>query len=235
MPIARRSLLALGAAGASTLLLDACGSDKKKSHDKATPAPAAPPAHGGAMPDTVMIIRHGEKPTGSGAPYGITEAGEKDDKSLTVVGWNRAGALAALFDPRAADGSPAPLRPHLFRPATIFASNANGDGSKRPLETITPLAAALGLTPNQQYTKGQEAELVAGLAGAAGPVLISWQHEKIGAILAQLGPADPTPPANWPDNRFDMVFVLTRNSPGDRWTFTQVPQLLLAGDLPTPI
>ncbi|RJO79438.1 histidine phosphatase family protein [Nocardia panacis] len=187
------------------------------------------------MPGTVMIIRHAEKPSGSGKPDGITEAGEKDDKSLTVLGWNRAGALTALFDPRGSDGAPAPLRPHLVRPATIFASAPNGDGSKRPLQTIVPLAAALGLTPNQRFTKGQEAELVSGLAGATDPVLISWQHENIAAIVAHLGPVEPAPPTSWPGDRYDIVYVFNRAAPTDRWNFTQVPQMLLAGDRPTPI
>jgi hypothetical protein len=34
-----------------------------------------------------MIIRHAEKPTGTGAPYGVTDAGEQDPESLIVDGW----------------------------------------------------------------------------------------------------------------------------------------------------
>jgi hypothetical protein len=40
-------------------------------------------------------------------------------------------------------------------------------------------------------------------------------------------------PQYWPLDRFDLVWVFDRR--GDTWTFTQVPQLLLAGDRPEGI
>ena len=39
----------------------------------------------------------------------------------------------------------------------------------------------------------------------------------------------PAPPTKWPHDRFDIVWVFTRQHDGT-WKFTQVPQLLLAGD-----
>ncbi|MEC3917596.1 hypothetical protein [Nocardia sp. CDC160] len=230
----RRSVLGLGSAAVLGTVLTACGGGKKK-HDKpATSAtPASPPPATGSLPDTIMIIRHAEKPTGSGKPYGITADGEQDEESLTVRGWTRAGALVELFDPWNSDGSPASLRPGLLRPAAIYASDPGSHGSKRPEQTVTPLAAALNVKIDARFPKGQEAQLVAALSGVAGPVLISWQHENIGAILAQLSGIAPAPPKSWPDDRFDIVYVLTRNGTG--WTFTQVPQMLIAGDSPAPI
>ncbi|MEU7146040.1 histidine phosphatase family protein [Nocardia sp. NPDC046473] len=225
----RRTMFAALGAGAMTIGLTACRGGAKPA--RATPTPV--PAGVGALPDTVMIIRHAEKPTGSGGPRGVTEDGDKDNESLTVRGWTRAGALAELFAPRAGDGTPAPLRVGLSRPATIFASNPGGDGSKRPQQTVTPLAQALSVSVDTRFTKGQEAELVAALPGTRGPVLISWQHESIGAIVEHLGAVDPAPPKSWPGERFDMVYVFTRR--GDGWGFTQVPEILLAGDSPTPI
>lgn len=222
--------------------LSACGTSKDKHHhdketnkDKDQPMHSAPmtPLPIGSAPDVVMIIRHAEKPNDSGTPYGITEDGVQDVESLTVRGWTRAGALVGLFDPRTLDGNAAPLRPGLSRPAAVIASTPNGKGSKRPVETVTPLAAALGTQIDQRFAKGQEAQAIAALAGMAGPVLISWQHESIGALIAQLGAIDPAPPADWPGDRFDIVYVFTRQGSG--WSFTQVPQLLLAGDSATPI
>ncbi|AYF76429.1 histidine phosphatase family protein [Nocardia yunnanensis] len=218
------SALAAGAA------LSACGGKK---HDKPVTAPVSPPASTGTPPNLIMIIRHAEKPDGSGKPYGLTADGDRDEESLTTRGWTRAGALIGLFDPRNGDGSPAALRPGLARPATIFASNAGAHGSKRPEQTVTPLAAALGSTVDTRFSKGQEAELVAALAGAPGPVLISWQHENIGSIIAHLGQVTPTPPSSWPGERFDLVYLFTRNDKG--WNFAQHTQNLLSGDSATPI
>jgi hypothetical protein len=56
-------------------------------------------------------------------------------------------------------------------------------------------------------------------------VLVSWEHKAIHQIVTGLGgPRSP----DWPDDRFDMVFVLDRTGAG--WDLTQVPQMLLAGD-----
>ncbi len=188
---------------------------------------------GGTSPDRVMIIRHAEKPDGSGTPYGITSDGEQDDKSLIVRGWTRAGALVELFDPRDAEAEPSATRAGIARPATIFAADPGKHGSKRPLETVTPLAQALGLRVDQRFSKGQEQDLVAALAGAQGPVLIGWEHESIEAIIDQMGTITPAPPKDWPGDRFDMVYVFDRDGAG--WNFTQVPQMLLSGDSTTPI
>jgi len=52
-------------------------------------------------------------------------------------------------------------------------------------------------------------------------------------IAEHLGPANPTPPRHWPHDRFDMIWTFTPEPNG--WRFTQIPQLLLPGDLPYPI
>ena len=193
----------------------------------------------GGAPSRVMIIRHGEKPRRKGkAPFGVDAAGERGFESLSVEGWQRAGALVALFAPargRLQDSS-------LVVPDLIYAAaplhRAGGDGSqsKRPLETITPLAAKLGLTPDLGYTKGDEAALARDVLARAGSILISWQHAGIpkiaGLIAAAAPPRAPIPPS-WPEDRYDLVWVLTApEATGRRWAFVQVPQLLLAGDRP---
>src|SRR5262245_2037097 len=101
-------------------------------------------------PTQIMLIRHAEKPYGT--HYGVTEHGNRNAESLIVRGWQRAGALVALFDP--AVGSL--QNPYLVVPTAIYASNPVtvasstkkgkkiGSKSQRPLQTITPLAARLG-------------------------------------------------------------------------------------------
>jgi hypothetical protein len=227
MRVGRRSVLGM-AAGALAPALAACGG-KHAPGTVATPVASS----SGPRPQTVMIIRHAEKPVGAGAPYGVTQNGDRDAESLIVRGWTRAGALVQLFAPCDPDASPVPTRPGIVRPATIFASDPGAHNSRRPMQTVIPLAKSLGMPVDLRFRQGQEAELVAALPGVASPVLIAWEHENIGAIIDRLGAVTPTPPKTWPDDRFDVVYVFTRT--GDGWNFTQVPQVLLAEDATTPI
>ena len=38
----------------------------------------------------------------------------------------------------------------------------------------------------------------------------------------------PTPPSDWPDDRFDVVWTFTRTADG--WRFAQLPELVLPQD-----
>ena len=179
--------------------------------------------------DTIMIIRHGEKPAGSQKSSGVDATGSQSPGSLSVRGWQRAGALVGLFDPAAAD----PIRAGLSRPRSIYAAKPDGDAGQRPSQTVTPLADRLGLTVNTTYAKGNVQALVQDITAVHGTVLVCWQHEEIPALAAALGPVTTPVPTNWPDDRFDLVWAFTRVATG--WSFRQVPQLLLAGDHADPI
>jgi hypothetical protein len=187
-------------------------------------------ADGAAGDDqVVMIIRHAEKPLHpSGSPHGVTPDGDRDAHSLTVDGWVRAGALVGLFAPARGE-PPSGLR----RPDTIYGSAHAGGHSKRSEQTVTPLAARLGLDVIKRYAAGDETHLARELRTRPGATLVSWHHEAIHLITEQLGEVTPTPPARWPHDRFDVVWIFTRSGPA--WRFTQVPQMLLPGDLPYPI
>jgi hypothetical protein len=180
------------------------------------------------MPDKIIIIRHGEKPP----PLGVTIEGDPDAKSLSVRGWVRAGALVAYFAPPG--GAPAAAAV----PDVIYASSPAGP-SRRPLQTVAPLAEKLGLQPKTRLTKGDEKALAAAVLAEGGTVLICWQHEQIPDIVRHLTSGASSPlevPRDWPDDRFDVVWVLTRTAePGEPWRFSQVPQRLLAGDRAEPI
>jgi len=180
------------------------------------------------MPTTIMIIRHAEKPLKSDDARGVDTDGANDKHSLTVTGWARAGALVELL---ASHRNPPPAG--LRRPDGLVASEGGGSNSTRPAETLVPLAAKLGLEVDTTFSRGQEAELVAALAGRAGAVLVAWQHESISDIVAHLGAVTPAPPVGWPDSRYDVVWVFEGGS--GKWTFRQVPQLLLAGDSAEPL
>ena len=65
-----------------------------------------------------------------------------------------------------------------------------------------------------------------------GTVLVAWEHKRLPGLIDLL-PDAPHVPRHWPDNRFDLVWILDRTARG--WSFSQLPQLLLAGDRATPI
>ena len=73
--------------------------------------------------------------------------------------------------------------------------------------------------------------LVAAIDKLEGTVLVAWSHENILKITKSMKVDCPLP-AEWPDDRFDLVWVFDRVRTG--WKFTQVTQCLLAGDSPTP-
>jgi hypothetical protein len=188
--------------------------------------PAAPQAPAAAA-TLVMVIRHGEKPDDD--TDGVDAQGRADDSSLTPIGWQRAHQLVELFDPAQVS-----LRPGLARPAVIYAAGANDEGrGQRTRETVAPLAQRLGITVDTRFGKGDEEQLVEHALAHPGPVLISWQHGEIPAIAEAFSTVTPSPPSEWPDDRFDLVWTFTKTPDG--WHFAQVPELVLPGDQTSPI
>lgn len=202
---------------------------------------------GDGPPEVIYIIRHGEKPAepdghgkhqpDPGPPHGIDFHGRKDEHSLLPRGWQRSGALAALFGPAA--GSP---RGGLRTPGTLLAPSY-GDQARtaghRSFQTIQGLADLLGLAIATPYEVGHESRLAASvLESCSGVVLICWEHDHI-PVLAGAFPAAPGPdiPGKWPGHRFDVIWALTRQrGPApSAYAFSQVPQQLLPGDAGTAI
>jgi hypothetical protein len=177
----------------------------------------------------IMLIRHAEKPEGK--DVGVTAEGKQSDEELIVRGWQRSGALVRLFAPRTGNF----VDPHLAQPKIIFASGvAKHSDSLRPQHTVLELATLLALTLQTKYPKGDEADLAKVAVAATGPVLIAWEHEAIPDIVNAIVGNNTTCPQKWHGSRFDLVWVLDAK-PGGGWSFTQVPQLVLAGDSDKPI
>jgi hypothetical protein len=176
-------------------------------------------------PTKIMILRHAEKP-GDAEPVGLRASGRADPESLTVRGWQRAGALARYFAPL--DGRFP--HPALATPTAILAtrSEQGAGASRRPKQTVRPLADLMGVEIDHRFAKGEEAAAAAFVLGLSGVVLVSWVHERIAPFVAAL-PGAPAVPQHWPEDRFDVVWVLDP-APAGGWTLTQVPERLLAGD-----
>jgi hypothetical protein len=172
-----------------------------------------------------MLIRHAEKPAAP-PPAGVNENGDTDKHSLTVRGWQRAGALVDFFVN--------PTRRGISVPATIFAATVSNDPaidpddskSLRPTETVTPLVAKSGITFRNDIPVGAEDQAIAAIQSLQGVVLVSWEHKRIPKIAAGF---TANPPA-WGD-RFDCVWILDQQPDGS-YTLSIGNQSLLSGDQP---
>jgi hypothetical protein len=182
-------------------------------------------------PEIVMFVRHGEKPGEGTKPHGVNHHGEQDGHSLSVQGWTRAGALAGLFA-----HAPSNAHPHVVRPGRILATRPTDEAkSKREIDTAKPTAKRLKLEIEDSHTHGNEEDLVKVVVSQPEPVLVVWHHGEMAKIVRHFPLINPEDvPHRWPDERFDLIWVLLRQ-PGDElsYRFVAVPQLLLADDLET--
>jgi hypothetical protein len=180
----------------------------------------------------IMIIRHGEKPSGNPPPHGVNPHGEQDTRSLSVRGWTRAGALVGLF----ASPNEQTEHPQLATPEIVYAT-AIGQGSEsaRMQQTVTPLLDRLAdkVESDFSFLKGREQEMIESALANEGVVLICWEHDRLphAAKGIPLSANNQVPiPEKWEDERFDLVWVFDRDENGEGYLFSIVPQLVLGGD-----
>src|SRR5215831_7011704 len=152
-------------------------------------------------PLKIMVIRHGEKPTNSASDCGVTIEGKREKECLTIRGWQRAGALASFFAP----GNSTFSDPALAKPQHLFASNPiRWNGSRRSIDTITPLAEKLAIRIDSKFQKDDIAAMLEEAFSCVGSVLICWQREYIPTIANYILGNKRVAPQNWPEERFDM-------------------------------
>jgi hypothetical protein len=195
--------------------------------------------HQSAPPEAVYIIRHGEKPEDLApkhppADSGVDFRGNQNEHSLLPRGWQRSGALAALFD-----STHAPLRAGLRVPRMLISpsyGHAIKTAEHRTHQTIRGLSDRLGVEIRTDFAKGQEPQLATAVLNS-GPdaVLICWEHGHIPVLASALPLVSGTViPKSWPDDRYDVIWTFTL-TPDATYAFGQVPQLLLSGDADTVI
>ena len=180
----------------------------------------------------IMVMRHAEKPATDFTPYGVTLEGKREKESLTARGWQRAGALANFFAPTNGQFQD----PSLAEPQSLYASKPmKRKGSRRPIETITPLAEKLAIRINSHFPRYEVESMLEEVFLCTGVTLICWQREYIPQIADLILGNNTVAPQEWPEDRFDMVWVFDLNPASARHGFRQVPQRLLMGDWATPI
>ena len=185
-----------------------------------------------AQAQRIMIIRHAEKPYDDGKEdnKGIRMDGSSSDESLAVRGWQRAGAIALLFgSAELAQSRGLSVPDHLYASDPERADKA-GSKSRRPKQTLIPLAQRLEMIICADRFKGQEKQLCLDVLKQSGTVLISWQHELIPAIAATIPGGRIPQTGKWDDERFDLVWVFDL-LPDGNYSFKELHQALLSGDL----
>ena len=187
----------------------------------------------------VLIIRPSEK---VGDPKKDNDGG----RHLSIAGSARAAALPSLFIPAlpqlgckfhhnteefTANYQQIPVKgpaPRFPIPKHIFATQASKD-SKRPIETVTPLATGLALPLNDGFADNDAS--IKKMTGAilhdfpGEIILVCWHHAKIPDIAKALGIAKPP---KWDGKVFDRVWQIT--FPKGKAALTDLPQMLLYGD-----
>jgi hypothetical protein len=102
----------------------------------------------------------------------------------------------------------------------------------RVCEHLPGIAKRLDLDMIDHFGRGDEATLVAEVVSADQPTLVVWDHGHIPTLTraVPLAPGTEVPDA-WPEDRFDLYWVLTPGESG--YSLTIAPQELLAGDAPS--
>ena len=184
---------------------------------------------------TVMFVRHAEKLGGRFPSPGTTVEGAKDDKSLVIRGWQRAGAWATLFGSDLCSGDyPRPTVVYAAKPEPV---SKKAKFSHRPFETAGPLAERLQLPLKAESGVSQEREMADEIKRLTGVVIVFWEHKAIATDLIPALKGDqviPGVPTKWDGDRFDVVLRFDRAVPEAPWSFRQLSPRLMSGDSDAP-
>ena len=170
-----------------------------------------------AEPAQVILMRHAEKPAVG--------------PELSAQGFKRAEALVKFFRNN-------PAVTAYGTPVAIYAAAPkHEDSSVRSIQTVTPLARALGLDVDTSFTRGQTNKIVRAIMEDptydGRLVLVCWQHTNLVDIAHNLAAYNNSPlvsiPLVWPDETFDRVWILDLKN-GKVTAFKDLPQRLLPGD-----
>ena len=155
-----------------------------------------------ATTETIVFLRHGEKPSGG---YGqLTCQGLQRALALPPVLTGRFGAAQAVFAPN---------------PVPQVDDAAGNFDYVRPLATIEPTAIALGLPVHAQIGYTNVAALqnaVLDNAYASATLFVAWEHVTLQAVVQRIMDAydsGVTVPA-WPSGDFDSLYLVRLTNAG---------------------
>jgi hypothetical protein len=149
----------------------------------------------GLAGDTVLIIRHAEKPDSG---RGLSDAGQQ-----------RADAYVKYFHPFTAGGGSVNID------WLIAASDSKG--SERSRLTLEPLSHATGMPIHQDFSDKQVVELAESLRTTrhGKNLLIAVHHDRMPDLVAALGgKPDQVLPDGWPKETFNWVIELVYDNSG---------------------
>ena len=146
-----------------------------------TTLPGVSPFRPDTGPTRLVVLRHAEK------------TGDRRDRNLSLAGHERATRLVPY------------VLETFGRPDFLIAARSS-DRSRRPVETIEPLAAALGLEIRSKFDDEEVDALVAALGETRGYRrkfgVISWRHSDIPRLVATLGAPADTFPGEWGESDY---------------------------------
>jgi hypothetical protein len=163
-----------------------------------TPAGVAVASAASSTQETLVFVRHGEKPA----------TGENGQ--LTCQGENRANALPQVLLPTYG------IPDFIFAAAPVLNQDDNGVNYYylRAMATIEPTAIAAGLTIDLTYDKDDISDLEKELAKsqyATSTVFVAWEHTEMDELVANIvhdNGGDSSVVPSWPDDDYDSIFVV---------------------------
>ena len=200
----------------SSLLAIACftvASARRPLLAQSDPAPAAVEAADGARLETIVFVRHAEKPA-------------NDEGQLTCQGLNRALALPDVLIAHygAAQYVFAPLTTKKPASKGIGAPSGTAYSYVRPLMTIEPTAIRLGLSVETKYAYDEIGSLQSELTSPAyqrATVFVAWEHKELEQLVKRLLTAygsDAGEVPDWSKDDYDSVYVVRIRTEGGKRT-----------------
>ncbi len=169
----------------------------------------------GPRVETIVFVRHGEKPA-------------NDEGQLTCQGLNRALALPDMLIARYGAAQ------YVFAPTTSKKPASKGTGAAvgtaysyvRPLMTIEPTAIRLGLPVETKFAFDEIGGLQSELTSPAyqrAVVFVAWEHAALDQLVKRLmttfgGDAAGVP--DWSKDDYDSIFVVRIHTEGGKRTVT---------------